>query len=87
MWWEGYINLGPDADTAPLMLGKEMYCKTVNLVAKFDPHRNCPEPGRENATCWVNRSFDREWYSMPNEEDEWTQRCPIEPVERMEFEE
>lgn len=69
------------------MLGKEMYCKTVNLVAKFDPHRNCPEPGRENATCWVNRSFDREWYSMPNEEDEWTQRCPIEPVERMEFEE
>jgi hypothetical protein len=36
------------------LLKKDLYCRAVNLVKKFDPHMNCPSSGRSNGSCWVN---------------------------------
>ena len=84
-YWK-YVTGYARASCMRALLGKATYCKTVNLVARFDPHRNCPEPGRTNSTCWLNRSWEREVYLGPNEENEWTLRCPVDEVRRMEFE-
>jgi hypothetical protein len=87
-WWT-YVSSTSEPWRASCMrtlFGKAAYCKTVNLAAKFDPHRNCPEPGRMNSTCWVNRNWERDFSILPDEKIDWTQHCPVDPVERMEFE-
>ncbi len=83
-WWKS-VNNG-SSKCMHALLGNATYCKTVNLAAKYDPHRNCPEAGRTNSTCWLNRSWERDPLLLPHEEGEWTRRCPVEEPKRMEFE-
>lgn len=87
-WWK-FVSSDSEPWRASCMrslLGTGTYCKTVNLAVQFDPHRNCPDAGRTNSTCWLNRDFGRQRYLLPTEENDWVQRCPVDPVERMEFE-
>lgn len=87
-WWK-FVSSTSEPWRAYCMrrlLGNQTYCKTVNLAAKFDPHRNCPEPGRTNSTCWLNRNFGSDFHLLPDKETDWTQECKVDPVERMEFE-
>lgn len=68
------------------LLKKDLYCRAVNLVKKFDPHLNCPSSGGTNGSCWVNRD-DAEWKAEPidvpgdklvgGDRLDWTQGCKI----------
>jgi hypothetical protein len=40
------------------LLRKDLYCRAVNLVKKFDPHLHCPASGKSNGSCWVNEEDD-----------------------------
>lgn len=86
-WFKFVSGMQEQSDCMNLLIGQDTYCKAVNLAAKYDPHRNCPDAGRTNSTCWINRDFSRGWYLFPTDEDEWTQRCKVEKPAEMEFEE
>ena len=53
-WRRFIIAKASNADCMRGLLKKELYCRAVNLVKKFDPHLNCPSSGRSNGSCWVN---------------------------------
>ena len=67
------------------LLNKDLYCRTVNLVKKFDPHLNCPSSGGTNGTCWVNASNGEwkqepidtpsDWFTGKHLRIDWTQGC------------
>lgn len=80
-WWKWVSGPREQSECMNALIGKEAYCKAVNLAAKLDPHRNCPAEGTTNSTCWLNRNFERSWHLFPREAEDWTQRCPVEPVE------
>lgn len=80
-WWQFVSGDQERSDCMRKLIGKETYCKAVNVAAAYDPHRNCPDAGRSNSTCWLNRDFERGWYLFPTEEDDWTQRCKVEKTD------
>jgi hypothetical protein len=86
-WWKWVSGPREQSQCMNALIGKDAYCKAVNLAAKLDPHRNCPPEGAMNSTCWLNRNFERSWHLFPREAEDWTQRCPVEPVDRDTFEE
>jgi hypothetical protein len=73
-----------DAGCMRGLLKKDLYCRAVNLVKKFDPHMNCPSAGGTNGSCWVNGD-DGEWKAEPidvpadklvgGDRLDWTQGC------------
>ncbi len=79
-WWKFVSGAQEQADCMSKLISSETYCKAVNLVAKFDPRRNCPSDGTLNSTCWLNPN-KRDWTLLPSEQSDWTQRCPVERVE------
>ena len=85
-WWKFVSGPREQSQCMNALIGKDAYCKAVNLAVQMDPHRNCPDAGETNSTCWLNRNFERSWHLFPREAEDWTQRCPVEQSKRMEFE-
>lgn len=85
-WWKWVSGPREQAECMNALIGKDAYCKAVNLAVQMDPHRNCPDAGETNSTCWLNRNFERSWHLFPREAEDWTQRCPVEQRKRMELE-
>lgn len=84
-WRRFVVAKASNADCMRGLLKKDLYCRAVNLVKKFDPHLNCPSSGRPTGTCWVNNEDDSfnpvpidapgdKWVGNDDRLD-WTQGC------------
>lgn len=83
-WRRFVVARNSNAGCMRALLKKDLYCRSVTLVKKFDPHVNCPASGGTNGSCWVNRD-DAEWKEEPidtpsdklvgGDRLDWTQGC------------
>lgn len=76
-WWRYVTGSQFKSNCMRALLSQTTYCKAVNLVNKYDPHANCPSEGGTNATCWVNRDWERDPLLLPHEEGDWFQSCEL----------
>lgn len=87
-WRRFVVAKNSNAACMRALLNKDLYCRTVNLVKKFDPHQNCPSSGGTHGSCWVNQN-DAEWKGeeidslrdrlIDSDRLDWTQGCKIAP--------